>query len=61
MTPALPAMGSTMTAADVAGVMEEDDLLQLVGQGEIFLGQALGESIFPDVEGVGQVIHPPKQ
>ncbi|MND80119.1 hypothetical protein D3C80_718830 [compost metagenome] len=45
----------------VAGIMEEDDLLQLVGQGEIFLGQPLGESIFPYVEGVGQVIHPPKQ
>ena len=41
--------------------MQEDDLLQLVGQRHILLGQPLGEGILGDVEGVGQVIHPGQQ
>ena len=46
---------------DVAGVVQKNNLLQFIGQGEVFCWQSLGERIFPYVEGVGQMIHPGQQ
>ncbi len=41
--------------------MQEDDLLQLVGQGQVFVGQSPGEGMLGNIEGVGQMIHPGQQ
>ena len=41
--------------------MQEDDLLQLVGQRHILLGQPFGEGIFGDIEGMRQMINPGQQ
>ncbi len=46
---------------DIAGIVQKDDLLQLVGQRHILLGQPFGEGVLGDVEGMGQMIHPGQQ
>ncbi len=46
---------------DIAGIVQKDDLLQLVGQRHILLGQPFGEGILGDIEGMRQMIHPGQQ